>query len=182
MKKLILSLLIITGAAVSCYAQQEKDMREFSVGINAGLPFGDAADKYNFMTGVTAKYEFPTQTNVLKVVALTGLDIFSIKDPKKQADKDSFIPVEFGGKFLIHNFYLEGDAGLSISTNSPSSNYTGQALGFVYSPTVGYTLHTLDLQAVDFSLRYEGRTSSPGTINMVSLRVAYRFTFLKRTY
>ena len=157
-------------------------MHAFGVGINAGVPFGDGSDKYNFVTGVTAKFEFPAGSNLFKIVATTGLDIFSIKDPLKQADKDSFIPVEFGGKFFFHKFYLEGDAGLSISTNSPSSNYTGQALGVVFAPTIGYTLRTLDMQAVDFSLRYEGRTSSPGTINYVALRVGYRFSFSKRVF
>ena len=182
MKKALLIVFILTGTAFSGFAQQLRDMHSFAVGLNYGVPFGDGSNQYSYMTGVTGKFEFPTKQNQLRVVVISGLDIYAVKDPGKKGDKDAFIPVEFGARIGVNKFYFEGDAGLSISTNSPSSNYTGQALGIMYSPTIGYCLPVLDMQQLDFSIRYEGRTSSPGTLNVVALRVAYRFNFLKRNY
>lgn len=180
MKKVLFSIIIIAGTALTCFAQQPKDMRAFSVGLSLGLPVGSATDIYNYTSAVTAKYEFPTNSNTLKITATSGLDIFSVKNPIVSGKKDTFLPLEGGLKIYLSRFYVEGDAGASINTNT---NYAGHSVGLMYAPTVGFSIPSLDMQEVDFSLRYEGRVTSGGnSINQVAFRVAYKFDFFKRVF
>jgi hypothetical protein len=172
MKKPLLLLLIFTASAFSCFAQQ-KLPTSFSVGLNAGILVGPATNLYNYASGVTAKYEFASITK-LKLTLTSGLDIFAVKDALNDAKKDTFLPLEVGGKYYMHRFYLEGAVGASINTNS---NYVGQGTGFVYAPGIGYSIPALDMQEVDFSIRYEGRVVSQSSINQIALRIAYKFDY-----
>jgi hypothetical protein len=85
----------------------------------------------------------------------------------------TYVPLKAGLKYYTSsNFYLEGEAGASINTNS---NYSGSKTAFLYAPGIGVSLPTSGSSAFDIGLRYESRLESGGSINQFALRLAYKF-------
>jgi len=171
MKKLLLSLLIITASAFTCFAQH---IQSFSMGGELGLPQGKAKDLYDYTAGFTLKFELPTGVKPLKFIAQIGYTDFGVKRSVKNGFDVDYLPIEVGAKLYIHQFYLEGDVGESTNLNS---GYAGPRVALIYAPGIGYTIPALDFDEMDFGLRYEGRVEPGGTMGQVVLRVAYKFNF-----
>lgn len=169
MKKLLLSLFIITASAFTCFAQH---IESFSMGGEFGLPQGEARDLYDYTAGFSLKFELPTGIKPLKFIAQLGYTDYAVKlSVKKGVDAD-YLPIEIGAKLYIHKFYIEGDAGESTNINS---SYAGRRIALIYAPGIGYTIPALDFDEMDFGVRYEGRVEPGGTMGQVVLRVAYKF-------
>ena len=60
MKKVLLAAVLLVGTAVSSFAQ--KGGSNFSIGLEAGLPVGNASNAYSFVIGGSLKYEAPIAT------------------------------------------------------------------------------------------------------------------------
>lgn len=169
MKKILLAVLIVAGIAATSRAQTSDNTEggHFSIGLNAGLPLGDASDLYSVGLGADLKYELPVAANTF--VSVSGgytnfLYKSSIKDYTGKSG-ESFIPAKFGVKYYFNgNFYGEGQIGATFATDE-----NGTTL-FTYAPGFGYTFNG----GFDLGLRFEG-WSHDGSLDQLALCAAYRF-------
>lgn len=168
MKKLLLVLAIVGGAAFSSFAQTKSgDSGKFSIGAEAGLPVGDAHNIYSSVFGGSIKYELPIAESTLFTIS-AGYNSFQLKSEFKDLglrSSDGAIPVKAGIKYYLNQgFFAEGQLGAAFSTES------GGGTAFVYSPGIGYTFDG----GFEAGVRYEG-WSHDGTVSQIGLRLAYRF-------
>jgi len=172
MKKLLFTLLIITGVAGSGIAQTTNSdsashKGHWSIGIDAGLPTGDISLGYSAGIGGSIKFETPTSPVTFLTVS-AGFEALLVKNEFKEAgfeSSDNFIPLKAGLKVSLGDgVYAEGQAGVSFYTGSGSETF------FAYAPGIGYNFKS----GLDIGARYEGWVKD-GTIGQAVLRVAYRF-------
>ena len=173
MKKLILSLFIIAAASLSSYAQNDH-VPALSIGLDAGLPTGQASEVYSSVIGASAQLELPTSDPGLKFMFTAGYNTFRIKSIySSYYTSASYGQLEAGARYyFVPMLYLEGDFGASFNLNS---NYSAQRVGLAYDPVLGVNLPVSNSGAIDIGIRYDGRVESGGTISQVALRVAYKF-------
>jgi hypothetical protein len=165
MKKVLLLLTVICGLSVSSFAQSSNGGK-FSVGLEAGLPLGDAHQVYKAIIGGSLKYEHPVATNTF-VTLSAGYNSFLTKSEWKPflGSSNGAIPVKAGLKYYFNEgFFGEGQLGAAFSTEN------GGGTAFVYAPGIGYTFGG----GFEAGVRYEG-WSNNGTISQAGLRLAYRF-------
>lgn len=165
MKKIILSLIVLSGLAVNSFAQSN-DGGKFSIGVEAGLPVGDASNGYNFVIGGSLKYEQPI-ADALAFTLTAGYSSFQGKTVAVlgKIPAAGFVPVKAGLKIGIADaFYGEAQLGAAFSTQS------GGGTAFAYSPGIGYKFS----DNVDLGVRYEA-WSHNGTVGQLAARLAYSF-------
>jgi hypothetical protein len=170
MRKFLLLAALIVGAVSCSSAQTSKSSNagKFSIGLEAGLPVGDASDAYNFVIGASFKYEHPVAQS-LYVTGSVGYNAFLTKGALKDAGYKSsygFIPLKAGLKYYIQDgFFAEGQIGVTFSTES------GGGSAFAYAPGIGYSFSS----GFEAGLRYEGWPKDGVTTSQLGLRLAYRF-------
>ncbi len=163
MKKVLLAAILVVGVAVSSFAQ--KGGSQFSVGLEAGLPVGNASNAYTVAIGGSLKYEAPIATGThftltAGYTSFQGKTIAGIKIPAA-----GFIPVKAGIKyFLADAFYGEAQVGAAFGTKS------GSGTAFAYSPGVGYKFSDV----IDLGVRYEA-WSNNGTVGQIGARLGFTF-------
>ncbi len=165
MKKILLALFVLGVTACSSFAQTTKsssDASKFSIGLDAGLPVGDASNYSSFAIGGSLKYDFSVATGAYLNLS-AGYETFTGKNGSGSLNA---IPVKAGVKFYFtgQGFYGEGQIGAAFLTASGAGN------AFIYAPGLGYTLDS----GVDIGLRYEA-WSKTGTVSQIALRLAYGF-------
>jgi len=173
MKKVLLALAIIAGTAFTTFAQTKSgDSGKFNIGVEAGLPVGDAHQVFNSVFGASVKYELPIAPSTWFTVS-AGYNAFLYKSEVKDAFKalgqdrsvEGFVPVKVGVKYYIEQgFFAEGQLGAAFGTRS------GRGTAFDYAPGIGYTFDG----GFEAGVRYEA-FSKNGTISQIGLRLAYRF-------
>jgi hypothetical protein len=169
MKKILLALFVLGVTACTGFAQtKDSDAAKFSIGVDAGLPVGNASNVYSFAIGGSLKYDMPIGSGAF-VNLSAGYQSFMVKSALKDIgfpSSSGFIPVKVGLKYYFdgQGFYGEAQVGAAFSTES------GGGKAFAYAPGIGYTLDG----GLDLGVRYEG-WSHDGTISQVALRVAYSF-------
>jgi hypothetical protein len=162
MKKVLLATLLFVGVAATSFAQ---DGGKFSVGVEAGLPVGDASNTHNFVIGGSLKYDLPiADATAFTITAgyssFQGKTILGTKIPAA-----GFVPVKAGIKyFLAESFYGEAQLGAAFSTQS------GGGTAFAYSPGIGYKFSDV----VDLGVRYEA-WSKNGTVGQIGARLGFSF-------
>jgi len=164
MKKFLLALVLLSGAAFSSFAQTSSESGKFSIGLEAGLPVGDIKDAGGkLFIGGSLKYDQPIATGTF-VTFSAGYTSLSFKDTYGGGSL-GFAPVKVGVKyFLAESFYGEAQVGAAFGTKS------GTGTSFAYSPGIGYAFGG----GVDLGVRYEA-WSKNGTISQVAARLAYSF-------
>jgi hypothetical protein len=169
MRKLLLVLSILCTALCSSFAQSFPSKNaKFSVGVDLGLPVGNAANGYSFGIGGSLKYEIPAATNLM-VTLSGGYESLNVKTdffPNSGLPSSfGFIPLKAGLKYYINDgFFGEGQIGVAISTES------GGGSAFAYAPGAGYTFDN----GFEVGVRYEG-WSKQGVLSQIAARVAFRF-------
>jgi hypothetical protein len=168
MKKILFIIaLACTARATFAQTTASKEPGKFSIGVEAGLPVGDASDISNFAIGGSLKYELPVATSILVSLSAGYTDFLYKSDLKSLIGKsgEGFIPVKAGVKYYFNQgLYGEGQIGAVFSTES------GGGTAFAYAPGIGYSFKN----GVDLGFRYEG-WSKTGTVSQLALRLAYRF-------
>ena len=170
MKKILLAALLLCN--VIAFAQRSP---KGSIGFEAGLPVGQADQVYSSVLGGTFKAEFPASgSNALNYTLTVGYQSFQVKSEYSRfINNASYVPIKGGLKYYTSsNFYLEGEVGASINTNS---NYTASKTAFVYAPGIGVNLPVAGGSAFDLGLRFESRVENGGSLNQFALRLAYKF-------
>lgn len=176
MKKLVLSVAVLCLSA-QLFAQTEPVPEEITaknswlkVGLNAGVPLGEAADVSNFTLGVELKGQIMT-TNHFGIGLTTGYNHFF---PKSGFDNFGTIPA---GAFVRYyprstGFFAGVDLGYSFITGMPDA--TG---GFYARPQLGYHNYSWNFFAF-----YNGilrNTDDGGHIQSVGIGTTYNIRFKK---
>nr|WP_067052861.1 outer membrane beta-barrel protein [Mucilaginibacter sp. L294] len=165
MRKLLLLFVIVAGAAFSASAQSSSESGKFSIGLEAGLPVGDAKTVGgNLFIGGSLKYDQPIATGTFFTIS-AGYTSLSFKDTYGGGSL-GYAPVKVGVKyFLAESFYGEAQVGAAFGTKS------GTGTSFAYSPGIGYAFGG----GVDLGIRYEAWSKSGITLGQVAARLAYSF-------
>lgn len=169
MKKVLLALFVLGATACSSFAQTSKSQSgKFSIGVDPGIPVGNASNAYNFAIGGDIKYDLPIGDGAFFNVS-AGYTAFLTKSVLKQIGAKSsygFIPLKAGLKYYFNGqgFFGEAQLGAAFSTES------GGGTAFAYAPGVGYSFDG----GFEIGVRYEA-WSHDGTIGQVAARLAYSF-------
>ena len=165
MRKLLLGVLIV---AFGFTANAQGD---FKVGVNAGLPVGDAGDGYTFTLGLEVNYLFEVSDAFevgpsVSYVSYFG-DSVEILGTSFDIDNASFLPIAAAARYAAsESFTVGADLGYALGL-SPDGNDGG----FYYRPMVGYNLsENFMLQAT-----YSGVSVDGGTFSSVGLGGVFGF-------
>ncbi|RYD84279.1 MAG: hypothetical protein EOP54_32465, partial [Sphingobacteriales bacterium] len=143
---------------------------KFSIGVEAGLPVGDASNVSNFVIGGSLKYDHPI-ADQLFVTGSAGYNKFLYKSQFSNAGSFYAIPVKVGIKsYFGEGFYGEAQLGAAFVTQTVPGFGSASTTAFAYSPGIGYAFSP----NVDLGIRYEG-WSKNGTTSQVAARLAYSF-------
>lgn len=162
---------MLAGAAFGAKAQTN-DGGKFNIGIETGIPLGNASDISSIALGASLKYELPIVQKTYFTIS-AGYSEFlysgSYKDFLREygvtKSSSGFVPLKAGIKYYFSpNFFGEAQAGAAISTDQ------GGGTAFAYAPGVGYSFNG----GFEFGVRFEGWTHD-GSLNQVGFRLAYRF-------
>jgi len=172
MKKILLLLVVLSAVAFNSFAQLSKsdDGGKFSIGVDPGLPVGDASNISSFTIGGDLKYSLPAAEN-FDVSLSAGYQTFLGKSVT--IDGESFkygslkgIPVKLAGRYNFDGstgFFAEVGLGAAFIQD-------GGGTAFLYAPGIGYAMDG----GFEVVVRYEG-WSKNGSISQIGLRVAYSF-------
>lgn len=132
MKKIILAVALFIGTATFA---QDVDINSknswLKLGLNAGLPVGDAADASSFAVGLDLRGQYLVTAH-FGIGATTGYNHFFGKDG---ADDFGLVPLAAFGRyyFQTEGVFLGADLGYGFLTNI--DNNSG---GLYVNPQVGY--------------------------------------------
>lgn len=170
MKKILLLLVVLSAAAFNSFAQMSKsdNSGKFSIGIDPGLPVGDASNFSSFAIGGDLKYSIPAAEN-FDVSLSAGYEVFlgkSIGGGLGKFDNLKGIPVKLAGRYNFDGstgFFGEVGFGAAFIQD-------GGGTAFLYAPGLGYAMDG----GFEVGVRYEG-WSKNGSISQIGLRLAYSF-------
>lgn len=169
MKKTILTFIVLSGIAFGGFAQTLGNSNKFSIGVDLGIPVGDAAKVYVLGAGVSFNYDLALSDN-LSAVASAGYTAMIVKDELTGLGYQSvfkYIPLKAGLKFYFGDgYYAEAQAGGTIFAESG-----GGGMQFAYAPALGYKFS----DNVDIAVRYEVWTKGGSNVTQAALRLAYSF-------
>ena len=140
----------------------------FGIGLETGVPTGNASNFSNFELGGTARLQYGV-TNDLALTLTSGYyNMFGKHLPGSSTLKYSdngIVPLKAGIKaFFTPNLYFGAEVGAGFETA------TGGNTKFIASPGLGWANKTWDLAA-----RYENFAGQSNNYGMVGLRIAYGF-------
>lgn len=164
MRKLFLfSLVLLMGQGL--FAQG------FQLGVNGGLPIGNASDFADFAVNVDAAYLFETgmEFSAGPVVGYSHsfVDFTQTVGPITiDLDDVQFIPLAARGSWDFADAWtFQGDIGFAIGVNS------GNDGGFYYSPRIMYWVSPV----IGVAAAYRGVAVSNGGWNMLTLGLEFDF-------
>jgi hypothetical protein len=154
MKKLLLIVVFIIFGFADSYAQGEIKM-----GVNAGVPLGDADDYSTFNFGADFAYLFGV-ADVFSIGPLVGYSHFL---GEGDGVDSHFIPLAASGRVgLSDAFFIGADLGYAIGIED------GNDGGFFYRPKLGYDFGIISLIA-----SYSGIEVNGGSYNSVNLGIEF---------
>lgn len=162
MKKLLfLSALIFLGF------NQIQAQGDLKLGINGGLPVGDAEDYSNFQLGADVAYLFGVM-NVLEVGPMLGYSRFFAEDidtafGETDADDISFLPIAASGRLGLGITFVGLDLGYAVSLVDDGEG------GFYYRPKIGVSLGLLNIIG-----SYQGISNNGENLSSVNLGLEFR--------
>jgi hypothetical protein len=176
MKKILLLLVVLSAAAFNSFAQSSKGdgSGKFSIGVDPGLPVGNASDVSSFAIGGDLKYSLPAAENFdvslsagyTTFIGKTVTIDFNGQSVSGKASDIKAIPVKLGGRYNFDGasgFFGEVAFGAAFIQD-------GGGTAFLYAPGIGYAMDG----GFEVGLRYEG-WSKNGSFSQIGLRVAYSF-------
>lgn len=164
MKKFLFSIVFLAVGFTSSYAQG--DIR---LGVNAGIPVGDAADISNFNIGADVAY-LVGMGDTFQVGPMVGYSHFFGEDidlgggmGSFEVDDIQFMPLAATARFGLAGLELGADLGYAIGLSD------GNDGGFYYKPKVGFNLFGIGLIA-----SYTGISVDGGTFSSVNIGAEFR--------
>ncbi|MFT3679770.1 MAG: outer membrane beta-barrel protein [Ferruginibacter sp.] len=173
MKKVILSVAVFAIASLSATAQKEAasdKQLKFSVGVEAGLPIGDAKEGYSFGIGGSAQAEYAAAENVALTLNAGYITLLGKTIEEEKVPSLKLIPVLAGAKFFF-NEKVYGHAQLGMTFASVKvAGISASTSAFTYAPGIGVQA----AENFDVELKYQAY-SKGGTTSFIGLRAAYTF-------
>jgi hypothetical protein len=145
----------------------------FGIGLEAGIPTGNASDFSNFELGGTVRLQYDASSNFAWTLTSGYYNMFGKTVTEatpggvftgKAADL-GIVPLKVGFKaFFAPTWYFGGEAGAGFETVS------GGNTKLILSPALGYANKTWDV-----GVRYENFSGQNDSYGLLGLRVAYAF-------
>ena len=163
MKKFILLMVLAVMGFTSSYGQGN-----FRLGVNAGLPIGDAADYTTFQLG-TDLANMVNLAGVASVGPMIGYSHFfgdsgaEVGGVTWDADDVQFVPIAASSRFTFLSLALGLDLGYALALNKDSDG------GLYYRPQVGFTIGPVGLIA-----SYQGISQDGSSISSLNLGVEFK--------
>lgn len=155
MKKFLIMGTLILCATISGFSQG------FKVGVNGGIPVGDASDYSNIQVGADVAYLFGV-ADTFSVGPMLGYSNY-FPEESDLYDNIQFLPVAASGRLGLGDaFFVGADLGYAIGLND------GNDGGFYYRPQVGY-----DFGIVGLVASYSGVSRDGGSISSVNLGIEF---------
>lgn len=140
----------------------------FSIGIEPGIPTGNATDISSFEIGGTGRLEYNASADVAVMFTAGYYNFTGKADPNHSGINYTslgMVPAKVGVKYYVApGFYIDGEAGFGFDTNY--ENHTK----LLVSPGVGYAAKSFDI-----GLRYENYSGQSNSFGLLGLRAAYSF-------
>jgi len=142
----------------------------FGIGVEAGVPTGNANITSTFELGGTARLQYDAGKDFAWTLTSGYYNFFgkdNVATPAGPVNYSSFgvVPVKLGIKaFFAPKLYFGAEAGAGFETNS------GGTTKLILSPALGFANKTWDVSA-----RYENFSSIGDNYGLVGLRLAYAF-------
>lgn len=145
MKRFVISLIAILAFG---FAQAQESGAK--IGVNLGMPVGDASDVTSLSFGADIGYMWNVAPSVDVGLTAGYLNYSGKKYHGEKRDDLSFIPIAATGQFsIMESLFLGADLGYAIGV-SPDHNKGG----FYYLPKVGYQIDLFEVY-----LGYKGISS-----------------------
>ena len=158
---------LLIGSNVQAQTTPSSAFR-FGIGLEAGVPTGNASNVSNFSLGGTARLQYGL-TNDLALTLTSGYyNMFGKKLPSPLTGRYGdvgIVPLKAGIKaFFSPSLYFGAEVGAGFETNS------GGSTKFIASPGIGWANKSWDVSA-----RYENFSGQSNNYGLAALRVAYGF-------
>lgn len=137
------------------------------VGLEAGIPTGNANNISNFELGGTLRLQYDASSNFAWTLTSGYYNMFGKDIPGTNTSYSSLgiVPLKLGIKaFFAPNFYFGAEAGAGFETVSNGNTK------LILSPALGWANKTWDIGA-----RYENFSGQGNSFGLAGLRVAYAF-------
>jgi len=139
-----------------------------SIGIEPGIPTGNATDISSFEIGGTGRLEYNPSAN-LAVMLTVGYYDFMGKTSTLNANVKytslEMVPAKAGVKYYVAPlFYVDGEAGFGFDTNYENH------VKLIVSGGAGYASNMWDI-----GVRYENYSGQSNSFGLLGLRAAYSF-------
>jgi hypothetical protein len=188
MKNKIKFLAIAVTAVTIFFANQVKAQTptpsawRFGIGVEGGIPTGNAHDISDFELGGTARLQYGFSKDLAltltsgyynffgKTYTSTFTDATSTTTVTVKGRSLGIVPVKAGLKyFFTGNLYLAGEAGAGFETHEPVDGDTKDTK-LILSPGIGWANKHWDVGA-----RYENFSGQGNNYGLAALRLAYGF-------
>jgi len=143
----------------------------FGIGLEGGIPTGNANNTSNFELGGTARLQWDASDHFAWTLTSGYYNFFgkdNVATPAGTINYSSYglVPVKLGIKaFFAPKFYFGAEAGAGFETAS------GGDTKLILSPALGFANRTWDIGA-----RYENFSGQGNSYGLVGLRIAYAFS------
>jgi len=162
-----LAIFFTVNANAQTAPKTEVNPWRFGIGLEAGIPTGNANNISNFELGGTARLQYDASDHFAWTLTSGYYNMFG-KDIPGTTSKYSdlgIVPLKLGIKaFFAPNFYFGAEAGAAFETISGGDTKLDLA------PSLGWANRTWDIAA-----RYENFSGQSNNYGLVGLRIAYAF-------
>ena len=137
------------------------------IGLEAGIPTGNANTVSNFELGGTARLQYDASAHFAWTLTSGYYNMFGkdISGTGVKYQSLGIVPVKLGIKtFFDSNLYFGAEAGAGFET------ITGGNTKLILAPTLGFANKTWDV-----GVRYENFSGQSNNYGLVGLRLAYAF-------
>ena len=159
---------LLIGSNVAKAQTTPANALRFGIGLETGVPTGNASNVSDFEIGGTARLQYGITNNFAFTLTSGYYDMIGKQstDPSgKNYEGFQIVPLKFGIKeFFAPHIYFGAEAGAAFVTNT--DGHTKLDL----SPTLGYASKSWDV-----GLRYENFSGQGYDYGLVGLRIAYGF-------
>jgi hypothetical protein len=139
-----------------------------SIGIEPGIPTGNATDISSFEIGGTGRLEYNVDKSFAVMLTAGYYDFIGKADPNDTGVKYTsleMVPVKVGEKYYVAPmFYIDGEAGFGFDVNYENH------IKLILSPGVGFASNMWDI-----GVRYENYSGQSNSFGLLGLRAAYSF-------
>lgn len=175
------AVAIFIGTNVKAQTTPANALR-FGIGLETGIPTGNAHDGSNFELGGTARLQYGVSNDLALTLTSGYYNFFGKTYTSSFSDNTStttisvkgrslgMIPVKAGIKaFVGSGFYVAGEVGAGFEVHEPIAE-AHKDTKLILSPGLGYANKSWDI-----GVRYENFSGQGYNYGLVGLRLAYGF-------